>query len=211
MIDAATAFLRHQPVHALSFRSLAQSKSRKFTTTAPLHHFGSRVGLLAAIAARCFTELADTLEDEFQKSAGSVIRVAETYARYAIAQPHLYRAIHDASLWRAVAALPADLEPAAPAQDVWAKAAERARNKAFGVFVNAIEHGQRLGILKEGNPNFAARLVTSLVDGYLFQVIEEHVEPGEADTVGQFVELAIRGLAVHPNSHAVAGRDRTGS
>lgn len=197
MIDAALKFLEASPVDALSFRSLAKSKREPFTATAPLHHFGSRAGLLGAIAERGLRELTATLREILQQEnsngARALVRIAVGYAAYALKNRNLYRAIHDASLWRVVAELSTSRDPAAT-QNVWARSADAARNDAFGVFVDAVRLGQSDGTLKTSDTRRATRLVTGLVDGYLFQVLEEQVEEGDPEEVARFIELAIRGL-----------------
>ena len=88
------------------------------------------------------------------------------YAKYALSNPHLYRAIHEGTLWRAVTAPPTD-EAAAKQRD-WTTAAREARDEAFAVFVRAIEKAR----LKTDDPGMAARVITCLVDGFCFRLLK---------------------------------------
>src|SRR5438874_830128 len=81
MIAAARKFLKKRPVDALSFRSLAESNDRRFTPTAPLHHFGSRAGLLGAIADECFRELTDLLNRILERKPEQGSKVVSDMAK----------------------------------------------------------------------------------------------------------------------------------
>jgi AcrR family transcriptional regulator len=189
LIDAAVELLKQKGLDALSFPRLAEWEGVDITATAPLHYFGSRVGLLGAIAERGFRDLAKrltTLERESSDSGAAVVQLAVAYAKYALNNRHLYRAIHEGSLWRAVTAPPTDR--AAAKQRVWTTAAKEARNDAFDVFARAIR-------------DTGARVVTCLVDGYLFQALEEQVDARHTiakklEDVERMVRVAVRGLTV---------------
>ena len=198
LIDAAVELLRQKGLDALSFPRLAEWEGVDVTATAPLHYFGSRVGLLGAIAERGFHDLATkltTLERESSHSSATVVQLAVAYAKYALNNRHLYRAIHEGRLWRAVTEPPTG--QAAAKQRDWTTAAKEARDDAFDVFVRAIEKAR----LKADDSEMAARMITCLVDGYLFQALEEQVDARHTiakklEDVERMVTVAVRGLTV---------------
>src|SRR5213596_1399865 len=59
---AAVELVNKHGLQALSFTTLA--RDLKLTRTAPLHYFGSAIGLLAAIADKGFEELTVRLREE---------------------------------------------------------------------------------------------------------------------------------------------------
>ena len=87
------------------------------------------------------------------------------------------------------------LEMAAAKQQDWTTAAEKARDAAFAVFVSATARAK----LKD--PERAARMVTCLIDGFLFQALEERVGADHSNTenledVERMVRMALQGLTV---------------
>ena len=59
ILRAAVRLVEDRGLEALSLRTLAESPDLNVTRSAPLHYFGSTLGLLGAIAARAFQELTD--------------------------------------------------------------------------------------------------------------------------------------------------------
>ena len=94
------------------------------------------------------------------------------------------------------------LEMAAAKQQDWTTAAEKARDAAFAVFVSATARAK----LKD--PERAARMVTCLIDGFLFQALEERVGADHSNTenledVERMVRMALQGLTVSDVSHTL--------
>jgi AcrR family transcriptional regulator len=84
---------------ALSLRALA--KEAGVAPAAPYHHFGSREGLLAAIAADGFLRLGEALHQSASLSdtaAEALARMVSTYVRFALARPAHYRLMWSSSL-----------------------------------------------------------------------------------------------------------------
>src|SRR5258705_5705474 len=84
-------------------------------------------------------------------------------------------------------------------------AAVECRDRAFTVFVDAVRKGQQSASLKKGDPKTIARVLTTVVDGYLFQLLEEHVDVAlspEARTrqLEQLVKMAVYGMVVPPRA-----------
>jgi AcrR family transcriptional regulator len=127
---AATAIAEDGPA-ALSLRELARRAG--VSHAAPTHHFGDKKGLLTALAAEGFDQLAAALR-ETRAATGSFLELGVTYVRFAVThrahfevmwRPDLYRAddpvlvaARDRSsdaLYSGVAELPDDRPSAAAA------------------------------------------------------------------------------------------------
>jgi AcrR family transcriptional regulator len=181
------------------------------TRTAPLHYFGSTIGLLAAIATRGFDELRDQLSGVRKAGDASertVKALGLAYAAYAFQNEHLYRAMHAADLWRAVTASQSSQKrgnktPSPKAQN-WIERAVASRDATFAEFVIAVTEAQEAGRLRNGVGNRTAdpaNFITAVVDGFLFQHFEERVtencSPEERlQKLEHFLDLAIAGLRV---------------
>jgi len=97
--DAAVRVVQKHGVEALSFSMVADDL--KVTRTAPLYYFGSRLGLLAAIAEYGFREVLAKLQQQREAGGGSdrpAKHLALSYAEYALENPELYRAMHASDL-----------------------------------------------------------------------------------------------------------------
>jgi hypothetical protein len=103
--------------------------------------------------------------------------------------PRLYQAIHAAQLWHSARA-----EKAASKRD-WIRAARDARDTAFAEFTKAVDEAHKAGALESTPTDVAAQVLTALVDGYLFQSLEENVNsPQTLDE--RLVTVTLTGLAV---------------
>src|ERR1051326_7670913 len=191
---------------ALSFRAVADDL--KVTRTAPIYYFGSREGLLAAIAEQGFCELASRLRQQREAGDGSertLKRLGLTYAAYAFQNAELYRVMHASDLWRAaIVRVPnkkrSDQEAAAKAK-VWIEKAAGSRDAAFEEFVIAIRNAEAAGHLQREAPEDVAHLVTAIIDGFLFHHVQEH-EATDLTTeallkyVQKLLDLGLSGLCV---------------
>ena len=86
LLTAAEDALEEGGAGALSLRELARQVG--VSHAAPAHHFGSRRGLLEAVAARGFDELADRLEAVIGDDPRAGSRV---YVACALARPQRYK------------------------------------------------------------------------------------------------------------------------
>ncbi len=211
MREAAARIIEEQGLSGLSFRALARDEALGVSHSAPLHHFGTTAGLLGAVAAEAFAELAVELREERASRAPSsrtLERLARRYAAFALRNPHLYLAIHSPELW-SVATGRAAPEPerqnppgtvAREREIPWVEAAVDARNDAFAEFVYAVQDITRAGHVRRGlQAADVARMITALVDGYLFQVLDEQVAADapsqmQIDYLGSLVRLALHGV-----------------
>lgn len=97
--DVRAAFLRRTAdvvttsgVHAVSMRAIAADVG--VSHTAPRHHFGSRDGLLTALAAEGFDLLADRLA-AVRDSGGSFLDIGVAYVEFARDHPGHFTVMYD--------------------------------------------------------------------------------------------------------------------
>lgn len=182
---------------ALNFRSLGARPELDITGTAPLYYFGSKVGLLGAVAEQGFGEVAARLRDVRSKATPgmeAIVSVSIAYAQFGLENPRLYQAIHTAELWHSAVA-----DTGASKRD-WVKAARDARDRAFVEFRRAVSEAQNAGALNRTPTDVAAQAMTALVDGYLFQALEENVDADHTlekrlEYVARLVAVILNGLA----------------
>jgi AcrR family transcriptional regulator len=91
LLDAADALLSERGVAALTLREVA--KSAGVSHAAPYHHFASLNELLAAVAERAFTTLAQAMERAVRADdpAERLIAICESYVAYALQHPAQFR------------------------------------------------------------------------------------------------------------------------
>lgn len=211
MRNAARKIIKKQGAAGLSFRALATSLG--LSHSAPLYHFGTIAGLLGAVAAEAFAELAGDLEEEREwqpASKETLPRLAQRYASWAMDNRRLYEAIHSPLLWGAVqpgrprTSPSRQNPPLKSARDrarPWIEEANEAREMAFHEFVQAAMDDPSLAnnTRVTTEPGEVARMVTTLVDGYLFQFLNEYIrrDPPQ-DEVKKLVGLALRGVQTKP-------------
>jgi len=189
--------VKEEGLDALNFRSLGARPELDITGTAPLYYFGSKVGLLGAVAEQGFGEVAARLRDVRSKATpgmDAIVSVSIAYAQFGLENPRLYQAIHTAELWHSAVA-----DTGASKRD-WVKAARDARDRAFVEFRRAVSEAQNAGALNRTPTDVAAQAMTALVDGYLFQALEENVDADHTlekrlEYVARLVAVILNGLA----------------
>ena len=189
--------MKEEGLDALNFRSLGARPELDITGTAPLYYFGSKVGLLGAVAEQGFGEVAARLRDVRSKATPgmeAIVSVSIAYAQFGLENPRLYQAIHTAELWHSAVA-----DTGASKRD-WVKAARDARDRAFVEFRRAVSEAQNAGALNRTPTDVAAQAMTALVDGYLFQALEENVDADHTlekrlEYVARLVAVILNGLA----------------
>lgn len=189
--------MKEEGLDALNFRSLGARPELDITGTAPLYYFGSKVGLLGAVAEQGFGEVAARLRDVRSKATpgmDAIVSVSIAYAQFGLENPRLYQAIHTAELWHSAVA-----DTGASKRD-WVKAARDARDRAFVEFRRAVSEAQNAGALNRTPTDVAAQAMTALVDGYLFQALEENVDADHTlekrlEYVARLVAVILNGLA----------------
>jgi AcrR family transcriptional regulator len=205
MQQAAVRLVASRGLGALSLRTLAEMPDLDVTRSAPLHYFGSSVGLLAAISTHGFEELHRLLIEQRKRDPGNVVGLAQRYGQFGLANPHLYRAMHAASVWTSIAQRglrrSASTERARRGAVPWLERAQAARDAAFYEFAEAVQQAQSEGRLRPGeDAGKLARVLSALVDGFLFQTLEEQVGAGQSPSerlaaLRQLLTLAVTGLA----------------
>ena len=122
--------------------------------------------------------------------------MALSYGVFGLERPHVYRAMHWPSVWAGVAklSLPDEAEEAGPAaaEMPWLIEVSDARDRAFVEFMIAVQLGQAAGALRtRWAARDAARVLTAVVDGYLFQTLVERVG-APFEILRDYLELYIR-------------------
>jgi AcrR family transcriptional regulator len=198
--------VRTQGLNALSFSAVADDL--KVTRTVPLYYFGSREGLLAAIAEYGFLELTFRLRRERESgdgSEGAIKQLGLTYADYALENAGLYRTMHAPDLWEAVTSHLYSQkhrdEAAAAKARAWIEKAISSRFAAFQEFMVAVKDAEAAGHLRKKPIGQIAHLVMAIVDGFLFHHFQEHVGtdwPTEARLayLEGLLDCALSGLCV---------------
>ncbi len=87
LLAAAAALIEQRGVDAFSLREVARRAG--VSPAAPSHHFGDARGLLTALAARAFAELADALDAEGAEGDREtrILNQGIAYVGFAIARP----------------------------------------------------------------------------------------------------------------------------
>jgi AcrR family transcriptional regulator len=204
----AFALVEEEGPEQLSLRRIQERmgeiSGRRFSATAPLHHFGTVTGLYATVARQGFAAVAGKLREEREKSQPNVLaaRLAVTYGTFGLERQSLYRAMHWPAVWARYAELegspgPFDGAALTEAGRLWEAGEER--DQAFAELVIAVQLGQAAGSLKgQWPPRDVARVLTSLVDGYLFQTMAERVDAPTKilrEDLELYINMVMNGLA----------------
>jgi AcrR family transcriptional regulator len=185
MQESAVRLVNRRGFGSLNFRALAESEDPPLTRTAPLYYFGTTAGLIAAVAESGFDNLVSELtpiRKSGEPSAQTLRDLAMAYGEYALRHPHLYRAMHAPELWHQVTALQQQprraMEDAERKADRWIQQAWGSRDAAFKQFELAVEAAEAGGELDPDPKEYkgaSARLLTAIVDGFLFHRVAEQV------------------------------------
>jgi AcrR family transcriptional regulator len=189
--------VREEGLEGLNWRALGARRELDITGTAPLYYFGSKIGLLGAVAEQGFEELSARLRSvraAATPGTDALVSLSVAYARFGLENRRLYHAIHAAQLWHSAGA-----ETGASKRD-WIRAARDARDNAFAEFTKAVDEAHQAGALTSTPTDVAAQVLTALVDGYLFQSLEENVDAPQTLAerlayVARLVTVTLTGLA----------------
>jgi AcrR family transcriptional regulator len=206
----AHGIIEEHGLAGLSFREVA--KELGITRGTPLYHFGTIAGLVGAVAADAFSELAELLELKRRSSAPAerILNMAAQHVWFALKHANLYLAIHSPELWTAAAGhdepKPARQKP--PGNEAKAKAqrwiddAVAARDRAFASYDSAVQELIGSGQIRGSqDATDIARMITALIDGYVFQLANEQVG-AKASAAEQrdygvlLVRLALEGVTI---------------
>jgi AcrR family transcriptional regulator len=182
VVNGALTFVEKEAPENLTLRGVREYVGGGFSPSAPLHHFGSMTGLYGAVAARGFEMLTGRLRSEREQSRDgqdALHAVVLAYGHFALQRPNLYRVMHWPAVWARLAAMGSKVSDVRTiaAESVWLRKAEAARDHAFSEIAMAAQLGQAAGAVAANyGARDVARLMTAVVDGYLFQTLFEHVE-----------------------------------
>jgi AcrR family transcriptional regulator len=214
---AAVEIASREGVEALSIAAVASAPGLDVSRTAPLHYFGTTAGMLAAVAEHGFMELAARLRTAGpspRDTAEAVKRAALVYAEYALRHARLWRTMHSARLWQSIAEKGLRhgqrSDRAIEKAQAWMDRADAARLDAFAAIVQLISEGQKRPPGSTRAADLIAHAVTALVDGFMFQIVEEQVGAGSTereklDYFERLLDLAVGGLGSAPAATRSAG------
>lgn len=98
LVDAAEELVEREGLAAVSLREAARRAG--VSHAAPYRHFSSRDALLAAVASRGFISLRDAFENAASMPGSFLLAVGQTYVRFALANPGLFRLMFGSGLDR---------------------------------------------------------------------------------------------------------------
>ncbi len=172
------ALAKRGGVGAIQFRAVADESG--FSRGTVGYYFGSVVGLLAATAKIGFDDLRAELSHVAQSTGDrDLVYVSEqqaaAHAAFALTNVGLYGAMHAPQMWEAaLKSSPNFTNDHATSE--WLKDASHARAHAFSEYVSAIWRAKKREKSQFALPaDRIAHALTSLVDGYVFQVNHERV------------------------------------
>jgi AcrR family transcriptional regulator len=144
LVEAAMALLGDGGVEELTVREVARRAG--VSHTAAFYHFRARQELLAAVAERGFVDLAAAMDRAARREAdarGAVGKLGESYVKFALAHPSLYRLMFAAEARRELAAA----------------------GVLFELLVQAMIDGQAAGVVRVDDPVELALTAWSLTHG----------------------------------------------
>ncbi len=91
LLDSALQILSQPEVESITLRMLAGRLG--VSRTAPYRHFRNKSALMAAVAARGFSQMRKTFREELQSEdpEKAICEIIEDYVQFAISNPRLYR------------------------------------------------------------------------------------------------------------------------
>ena len=164
LIEAALEILDEEGTSGLTLRAAARRAG--VSHAAPKNHFGDLAGLLDAVAAVGFRQLATALRDARTRTlaaSGGELEAfnaaGETYVRFALDSPGHFRAMFHPALG-----------PPRKGGEL-----EEASREAFGALVDAIAHAQSSGILRAGDVRELAISAWTTVHGLATLALDQHL------------------------------------
>ncbi|MCB9675291.1 MAG: TetR/AcrR family transcriptional regulator [Alphaproteobacteria bacterium] len=160
LLDAAECMIVESGVAGLSLRQVA--KHAGVSQAAPYHHFASKEALLAEVARRGFAKLvaglsaAATEPDPIARMAG----LGAAYVQFGLENPAVYRLMFGAEF------CPTEVFPEL----------KESGDRAFSILMEAVAHGQALGVFWGDEPSTPSFAVWSSVHG-LVSLLMARVPP----------------------------------
>jgi AcrR family transcriptional regulator len=157
LVDAALALLAVEGLAALTVREVARRAG--VSHTAAFYHFRTRDELLAALGEHGFVELRAAIERAARRrdtARAALGRLGETYVRFALARPWLYRL-----MFAVEAASGRAHQPLATAAEAM-----------FEELVQAMARAQAAGVVRAGEPAELALAAWSAAHGIASLLID---------------------------------------
>ncbi len=163
LIQAGLTILATEGMHGLSLRAVARRAG--VSQTAPYRHFANKEALLAAIAQEGFVRLATatrTAIAHFPDDPAAQLAAAHAaYVQFALDNPDHLRVMFSGLL----------VGPNRP------ETLQAAAMAAFGLLVSLVQAGQRVAVLREGDPVQFAVAAWAMMHGLAVIVLEHQLSP----------------------------------
>jgi AcrR family transcriptional regulator len=179
LVDAGIELLEAEGLDAVTVRAAARKVG--VSHAAPARHFPTATSFLAAIATIGYRRLGAALADAAVglDAVAGFRNMGRAYVSFAVADPHWYRAIFDASL--------ADKAEHAELQEASAD--------AFDILRNAIAATINAGAVRNDDVEFLALTVWSTVHGLATLIIDDQLKPkGYTDPTEQLIDAVLTAL-----------------
>ena len=160
LIEAGLAIVEEEGIDAVSLRAVA--RRAKVSHSAPYHHFASKAGLLAALAAAGFDRLVRAIETHTSQVPPSepiqeLRAIGRSYMHFAVKNPSVFRLMFRPELTK-------------PSEHGLLQAAEA---RAFGTLIESILRCQAAGQLPASDPLQLAAFAWSGVHGMATLSVEQ--------------------------------------
>jgi len=147
LLDAALQLITEQGLAGLSLRAVARRAG--VSEAAPYHHFASKSALVEALVVETLQQLADTLQEAAQATAGTpldqLVATGVAYVRFAVEHRASFQILYRPELRQLSRLLPdADGNARSPI--------DRAGMAAYQVLLDAIMACQQAGVVVPGDP-----------------------------------------------------------
>ena len=161
LVESGLAVLKGEGLEKLTLRRAAREAG--VSAAAPYRHFKDKKTLLAAIAENGFRELHAMLEDSNASAPGDLDRSGQTYLRFALKEPEVYRLMFTQNV----------LSDSAGAESL-----DEASSSAFGSLVATIEVGMAANLIQETDTTQLALAAWALVHGIAMLLIDGVLNDG---------------------------------
>jgi AcrR family transcriptional regulator len=181
LLDGALRLLETKGVAGLTLRAAARAAG--VSQAAPYRHFADKGALLAAVAEEGFRALTAATRAAMRAQSGDRVTGFRAhglaYIRYAVEHPARFRLMfgRESSLH----AGPASLRQAA--------------NETFALLVAGIAGGQKLGVIRAGDPTELALASWSMVHGLSALLVDGQLPVGE-ESLDAFASRVLRYLYI---------------
>jgi AcrR family transcriptional regulator len=147
LLDSALHVLSKEGLAGLTLRSVARHAG--VSEAAPYHHFSSKAGLVEALVAETFDQLAQALREAAQVTEGTplekLLAMGVAYVRFAVEHRASFQVLFRPELRQL-------LRPQSDADGIEHSPIDQAGRSAFQVLLGAIVACQQAGMVGAGDP-----------------------------------------------------------